>query len=260
MKTNELGLPFEYQQYPEFFDATCINDDTDTHNAVIAQLLSEYKAQQVLDMTCGTGSQVFFLHNQGFEVTGADFSPALIAQAQAKASAHNLPLTFLHGDMRTLYAGKYDAVITIFNAIGHLSKDDFALTLQNISHNLKPGGIYVFDIMNTEALTDNVIMNLAWNIHKTVGTTRLHHMQCNTLDRTNGILTAHEYTMIQRSPEHVERYANVFSLQLYTAPELTQMLHDAGFINIAFYTFDESPFDQQKSIEMVVVAALPTKQ
>jgi 2-polyprenyl-3-methyl-5-hydroxy-6-metoxy-1,4-benzoquinol methylase len=33
-------------------------------------------------MTCGTGSQVFYLADRGYEVIGSDFSPALIEQAQ----------------------------------------------------------------------------------------------------------------------------------------------------------------------------------
>jgi ubiquinone/menaquinone biosynthesis C-methylase UbiE len=81
---NKLGLPFEYQQMPEYFDAHNINEQTEVKNALIEKLLREQKVKTVLDMTCGTGSQVFYLAERGYEVTGSDFSPALIEQARMK--------------------------------------------------------------------------------------------------------------------------------------------------------------------------------
>jgi SAM-dependent methyltransferase len=48
----------------------------------------------------------------------------------------------------------FDAVITIFNAVGHLTKSGFEKAIRNIHRNLNAGGIYVFDILNLEAMTD----------------------------------------------------------------------------------------------------------
>ncbi len=67
--SNTLGLPLEYQKHPEYFDAFCINDTTNAKNAVIEKLLNEQLVKTVLDMTCGTGSQVFHLLKNGYEVT-----------------------------------------------------------------------------------------------------------------------------------------------------------------------------------------------
>lgn len=50
--------------------------------------------------------------------------------------------------MRTTSLGIFDACITMLNAIGHVRKNDFKKTMQNIYNNLKNGGIYVFDIFN----------------------------------------------------------------------------------------------------------------
>lgn len=56
-----LGLPIEYKKSPKYFDAHNISDDTDTKNSVIEKLLRKQKVDTVLDLTCVTGSQVFFL-------------------------------------------------------------------------------------------------------------------------------------------------------------------------------------------------------
>lgn len=63
MKKSQLGLPLEYKKLPEYFDAHNINDDTDKINGVIENLLRERNVQTVLDLKCGTGSQVFFLQS-----------------------------------------------------------------------------------------------------------------------------------------------------------------------------------------------------
>jgi ubiquinone/menaquinone biosynthesis C-methylase UbiE len=100
---HKLGLPIEYQQMPEYFDAHSINEqaEAEAKNALIEKLLKEQKVKTVLDMTCGTGSQVFYLAERGYEVIGSDFSPALLDMARAKAKKLNRNITFIDGDMRS---------------------------------------------------------------------------------------------------------------------------------------------------------------
>jgi ubiquinone/menaquinone biosynthesis C-methylase UbiE len=101
-KPENLGLPLEYQQMPEYFDAHNVSEETDAKNAVVERLLKEQKVKTVLDMTCGTGSQVFYLHERGYKVKGSDFSPALLEQARRKAKEFDLDIDFIDGDMREL--------------------------------------------------------------------------------------------------------------------------------------------------------------
>jgi ubiquinone/menaquinone biosynthesis C-methylase UbiE len=65
-------LPPEYQEIPEYFDAWNINGYTETKNATIASLLQKHKVKSVLDMSYGTGSQVFYLKDKGYDLVGSD--------------------------------------------------------------------------------------------------------------------------------------------------------------------------------------------
>lgn len=235
MQKSSLGLPLEYQKLPEYFDAGNSNDDAAAKNAVIEKLLNTYKVSTVLDLTCGTGSQVFYLKESGYKVIGADFSPDLLKIARERASREKKDLTFIDGDMRTLKVGTFDAVITIFNAIGHVTKADFEKTLGNIHSNLADGGLYIFDIFNLAAMTDAVVADLAYVSHKKVGDTQVLFAQCSTIDKVEGILTSYDDFLIQKKVQAPERFNNGFSLQIYTPDELRTLLEKKGFETLGHY-------------------------
>ncbi|MDA0782450.1 MAG: class I SAM-dependent methyltransferase [Proteobacteria bacterium] len=252
-KTN-LGLPLEYQQMPEYFDAHNVSEETDAKNAVIERLLKEQSVKTVLDMTCGTGSQVFYLQQRGYEVTGSDFSPALIEQAKNKAKAQGKEIAFIDGDMRDLKVGQFDAVITMFNAIGHVSKSDFEKTMQNIHGNLQDGGIYIFDIFNLQAITDEVIHGFNMNIQTTQNGTKIRNQQYSEVDRANRLLTSHDHYTITKEEREPEIYTNSFSLQIYTAKELKEMLAQNGFATLHQYDLEGNDFIADKSLNILTVA------
>lgn len=250
----KLGLPLEYQKMPEYFDAHNIGPDTEAKNALIERLLKEQNVKSVLDMTCGTGSQVFYLHERGYEVVGSDFSPALIEQARKKAKSQGQDIRFLNGDMRDLRVGQFDAVITIFNAIGHVTKLGFSKTLQNIHENLKEGGIYVFDIFNLDAITDQVIDDFDVDIENVVGDVKIHHIQHSEFDRENRFLISHDYNTFLKEGHEPEIHTNTFSLQIYTAEELREMLIQTGFEIVHQYDMDGNDFVANKSLNILMVA------
>ncbi|MBL0320371.1 MAG: class I SAM-dependent methyltransferase [Alphaproteobacteria bacterium] len=131
MDNNEFGLLLDYNQLHHYFDKMG-SDNDDAKNKVIETLLRQHKVETVLDLTCGTGSQVLWLAKHGFNVTGADFSPALLETASEKTSRENIDSKFIDGDMRTIQVGQFDAVITIHNAVGHLTKEGFDTAMKNI--------------------------------------------------------------------------------------------------------------------------------
>lgn len=253
-KNHPLGLPFEYQEMPEYFDAHNVSEETDAKNAVIEKLLKAQGVHCVLDMTCGTGSQVFYLAERGYEVMGSDFSPALLERARQKAQKLGKKITFIDGDMRELQVGKFDAVITIFNAIGHLTKTDFEKALQNIQVNLKKHGVYIFDIFNLQAITDEVIQQFAMDIESVVEGVKIRNIQYSEIDRTKGLLASYDRYMIYKEKREPEIQANHFSLQIYTAKELQLILARNGFETLHQVDMDGKDFMPDKSLNILTVA------
>lgn len=249
-----LGLPLEYKKIPEFFDAHNVSGDTNAKNRAVERLLKQYNVNSVLDMTCGTGSQAFHLAAAGYQITGSDFSSALIQIARNKALLQKKSIEFIEGDMRSLKVGKFDAVITMFNAIGHLSKTSFAKALRNVHHNLKTGGIYVFDIFNLQALTNKIVAELACHTNKKVGDTQLLQSQCSTINREKGQLTSYDSYMIQTNAETPKMFNNKFTLQIYISQELRNVLANNGFETLEQYDIYGGQFIPSKSLSILTVA------
>ncbi|MBX9831154.1 class I SAM-dependent methyltransferase [Candidatus Babeliales bacterium] len=253
MSKSTLGLPLEYSTLHKFYDALCAGD-IDSKNNLIETILKKYHVQTVLDLTCGTGSQVFWLAKCGYKVTGSDISPALLAQAREKALQEKIDVTLIDGDMRTVKVGRFDAAITIFNAVGHLTKTDFEKAMQNIHSNLKKGGLYVFDILNLSAMTDEAVENLAMDVSKTVDGITIRNVQYSTIDRETGRLTSYDSFTLQEGSSEPQILTGEFTLQIYTAQELTEMLARSGFKVLEQCGLDGAKFSDHTTTNILTVA------
>ncbi len=94
---------------------------------------------RALDLCCGTGDVAFALAQTGAEVTGLDFSPAMLEVACARAARQPGRVTFLPGDALHLPFpdNAFDAV-TISYGLRNLA--DFAAGLAEMQRVAKPGG------------------------------------------------------------------------------------------------------------------------
>lgn len=83
-------------------------------HALFRKHLGEGAGRPVLDLASGTGVISHLLNDLGFQVTGLDFSDAMLARARAKAGQRKAKIRFVAGDAeQTLEAdASYDAVVT----------------------------------------------------------------------------------------------------------------------------------------------------
>jgi hypothetical protein len=151
-------------------------------------------------------------------------------------------------------AGKFDAVITIFNAIGHLIKTDFEKALQNIRANLKDSGIYIFDIFNLQAITNEVIDDFVMDIEKVVNGVKIRKQQHSEINREKGLLTSHDQYTIFKEGCEPELHRNSFSLQIYTGKKLQAILSRNGFKIVGQCDMNGDNFIADKSLDILTVA------
>ncbi len=251
--SHESAIPSHYDTAAEHYD-TFNEANSRIINETLAKILKEHNVISVLDMTCGTGSQVFYLAKKGFEVVGSDINANMLKIAKEKAAKEQLDIQFLQGDMGSLKVGKFDAVITIFNAIGHLTKNDFEKAIQNIGSNLKNGGLYIFDIFNLSyLLEDNNITSLTIDCQKITGDSKVRDIQYSTID-DDGILASYTIHSEQHKSEQPKISESEQTLLVYTAQQLKDMLGKNGFQVLQQCGVDGSPFNETGTERILTVA------
>lgn len=245
--------PSHYNKEAELYDA--FNEkNSEVINSFIENILKKYKVKMVLDLTCGTGSQVFWLKKRGYEVIGSDINSNMLKIARHKAKKEKLDVKFLKGDMRTARIGKFDAVITIFNAVGHLTKLDFEKAIQNIYENLKDGGLYIFDINNLSYLMkDNRIIDLTIDWQKIEGDNKCRVIQYSTIDE-EGILASYTTLHEQKGSNKPKISRSTQTLQVYTAKQLREILYRNGFKVIRQCGIDGSRFAESRTDRILTIA------
>lgn len=250
---HESAKPSHYNQEAAHYDG--FNEKkAKVINELIASILKKHKVKSVLDLTCGTGSQVFHLSRKGFEVMGVDINAKMIGIAKSKAKGRFKDIVFKKGDMRTTTAGEFDAVISIFNAVGHLTKADFQKAMRNINANLNMGGLYLFDNFNLSYLShrDN-ITKLTIDRQKQEGDVLAREIQYSTIDN-KGVLASFDIYLEQKGNRKPKVSNAQQTLQTYSSQELKVMLGKAGFKVMRVCNVDGSRFNETKSERMFIVA------
>lgn len=100
-------------------------------------------AKDVLDVSCGIGTQAIGLARQGFAVTASDVSTGAVARGRAEAQQRGVEIAFSVCDMRTAHAHhhrQFDVVISADNSLTHLlTDDDLLLALRQMFACTRPG-------------------------------------------------------------------------------------------------------------------------
>lgn len=241
---------YDYSTQAKYYDILEENPSVEYFNEVLADLLKKYKVKKVLDLTCGTGAQAIYLHKKGYSVTASDFNKEMIGVAQNKYSK----IRFHQADMRSVKFGEFDAVISIFNAIGHLSKSDFEKTILNVKENLNEKGLYIFDIFNLDYMKNNFNSYEFIDVCKEIEETKYVRFNKNKLDKERGVMTVNQRTYIQKGMDKPKILEESWDMQIYSSEQLKEILEKNGFEIVESLDMDGKRFNKDKSLFILTVA------
>jgi ubiquinone/menaquinone biosynthesis C-methylase UbiE len=103
----------------------------------------------ILDCTCGIGTQALGLAGRGHRVAGMDISEESVARAKREATDRALSLAVVVGDMKALpvQPSRFDIVVSGDNAIAHmLTRRDLLTALTEMRRVLRVEGLLVITL------------------------------------------------------------------------------------------------------------------
>ena len=198
-----------------------------SENNFFQNILRQHGAQTVLDIACGTGYHVVTLAADGFDVTGADGAPNMLAQARANAARFGLPdVRLVEAEWTTLtnaFPGeRFDAVICLGNAFTHLfTESDRVQTLNQVHRLLNDGGVAIIDQRNYDAILDNGFHSKHQSYY--LG---------DTVEVSPEAMTDEILTMRYQYADGAVHFLTICPIR---QDYVTNLLHRAGFTTVARY-------------------------
>src|SRR5258708_6294312 len=99
---------------PQTYDLECDNFDED---CPFIEQWARSLGGPLLDLACGTGRMALRLVEQGYQVTGVDIVPEMIAQGRQKADERSASIEWVVADARAFHLQKqFTGIYMLMNA------------------------------------------------------------------------------------------------------------------------------------------------
>ena len=126
---------------------------------ILDNIFAQYgfdRSAQILDCSCGIGTQAIGLAALGYDVTGSDISEAELIEARTRAEENGVKIRLEHADFCALsntFIEPFDIIISMDNALPHmLTSSDLEAAIRSIAGQLKTGGMFVASIRDYDAM------------------------------------------------------------------------------------------------------------
>ncbi|MFC2134567.1 class I SAM-dependent methyltransferase [Bacteroidota bacterium] len=187
----------------------------------------------ILDLGCGPGLYAELLNRRGHNITGIDFSRLSIEYAQQQSEKKNLGITYLHQNYLDLNEdSKYDLVILIYTDLGVLFPEDRKILLNKIYKALKPGGLFVFDLLNDKEIEKKVHPKNWELVHKGFWKDEPYLALSDSFLYPEKKVILYQHVIIDEN-DNQDVYR--FWTHYFANDDVTNMLNENGFSNISCY-------------------------
>lgn len=195
--------------------------------------LARRPIRDILDLTAGTGLQSVALAGLGYSVTAADVSSAMLARCEARAAEAEVGLANLvHRSVTEIDdENRYDACLSCFFGLNHiLADDELAAVFAGVQRALRPGGLFVFDMLN---LLEDVLVSSPRSERSGVrDSVRYRSVMESRYDTWSSLLHFSERTEVVDVRGNKRNVYVEFTHRGWTRREILALLERAGFEDI----------------------------
>lgn len=198
------------------------------------------KIESIADLGCGTGEITTKLAKEGYQLFGVDYSADMLTYAEQKSRAKNVPVQWLHQDVRELQGlTNLDAVVSFCDVINYItSENDLKSVFQRIYHSLKVGGLFIFDIHSLHHVTKNLINNSFTEVTDEMA----YIWECIEGENTGEMY--HDLTFFVLEDEKYERLNEFHHQYTYPIEVYQKLLTEAGFEKPLLYSDFSSEIEE----------------
>lgn len=235
-KTNHT----RYAHYARYYDLLYEGKDYGAETRFVHEQLNALGANggDLLELGCGTGRHAVNFADLGWNVTGVDLSPTMVAQAKRRAAerpkAAGKTLAFAVGDLVKLRLGrKFDAVVSLFHVLGYLtSNQELAAAMQTAATHLRPGGLFLFDFwFGSAVLTDRPAVRVKRLADQAIDVTRISEP---TIDPVRNVVSINfDVQVLDKKTRRMHHIRETHHVRYFFFPELEQILAAHGFKVVA---------------------------
>lgn len=213
-------------------------------DALVRGHLRHAEPLDVLDCSCGIGTQAIGLAEHGHRVVATDLSPAAAARAGTEARRRALAVAAAAGDMRALpFAdSSFDVVLSADNALAHLlTEDEVRRAVGSMRRVVRDEGLLVLTAKDygdaRQARRQSTVPSVTDTPAGQVVTFQLWHWQ------NDGV---YDFDHIQLLPDGDTWQVRVrrATSRAWALEELAQLVRECGFDDVTWHTADESRFFQ----------------
>ena len=226
----------EFQYYAHFYDLLYADKAYKAETRYVHGLLQQHGTDihRLLDVGCGTGLHAVEFLELGYQVTGLDRSPEMLALAEkrkAKLPGHqNRNFELVESSLQAYRSAKrFDAITALFHVMSYQATgDQLERAIEAAADNLVANGLFVFDFWHAPAvLKEPPSIRTRQVKDQVIAATRTsnpHHEPERRQVRVDFVLDIEELgtgTRKRIKESHLMRYFDV--------PELITALESGGF-------------------------------
>jgi ubiquinone/menaquinone biosynthesis C-methylase UbiE len=206
-----------------------LEERTEREVKYVVAALGLGSSHEILDCPSGYGRHSIALAKRGVKATGVDLNDYFLRHAREKAKEQKVDnlLTFVKGDMRELplEPDRYDAAINMFTSFGFFAnKDEDVRVLREFHRVLKKGG--------------SLLIHLDYNYERRINPKYRDERVTRYLKDGSRLMVTEKvsketnmmigkWEIIKKNEKQI--YSRSYSLRLYSANDLQNMLKECGF-------------------------------
>ncbi|GAA0601999.1 class I SAM-dependent methyltransferase [Virgibacillus siamensis] len=206
----------------------------------------------IADLGCGTGQITTKLAQNGYEVSGVDYSVDMLSIARKRADQENVSIQWIHQDLQQL-EGLYnlDAAISFCDVMNYITEENALRSVfHRVAASLKTGGLFMFDVHSVNKVVQFYVNNTFADVQEDVS-----YIWFCTAGEEPGEMY-HDLTFFVSDGKKYDRFEEFHHQQTYYVDFYKKLLDEAGFEISGLYGdfLINSDFNEEQVERIFIIA------